>query len=369
MVDWENYEARFRAAAYRADGRRKIDKAYVERCLAYAKVLAERDLPIIYDQYHLARLVGYETEYLFAVSNSPTRFYRSYTIPKVSGGVRTITEPLPSLKEIQRWVLANILDRVEIHPFAKGFVAGRSIRDNARFHQRQPLVLTVDIEDFFGHVTFHRILKIFSGLGYPSRVATLLAKLCTLDGSLPQGAPTSPALSNLVSALIDKRLSGYARSCRIRYTRYADDLTFSGMFHPGRVIAVVRKVLADNGFRLNERKTRLMQSHERQETTGIVVNQKLQAPRELRREIRKACWYIDQFGLESHLRQTRNSRANYLRHLLGLVGFVLFVNSSDGDAKRALQILNPLLQLDPEEASDDDEPEDDDVEPDDPIPE
>lgn len=343
MVDWETYESRFRAASLRADSRRKFDREYTERCLAYAKPIADKGLPIIYDHYHLAKLVGYQNSYLFGVSNSPKNFYRRYTIPKVSGGTRTITEPLPSLKEIQRWILENILGEIEIHPFAKGFARGRSIRDNARFHQRRQLVLTVDIEDFFGHISFDRVRRIFFDFGYTSRVATLLAKLCTLNGSLPQGAPTSPALSNIACAMVDKRLAGYSRKLRIRYTRYADDLTFSGQFDAGDLIVFVREVLRDNGFSLNDRKTRLMERHQRQETTGIVVNDRMQAPREIRRRIRQECWYIEQFGLESHLEHRNKVRSNYLRHLLGVVGFVLFINPLDRDALQALRVLTPIL--------------------------
>jgi hypothetical protein len=125
-------------------------------------------------QHHLARLVGYKTTYLYGASNSPERYYRTYNIPKVSGGLRIITEPLPSLKEIQRWILDNILDKVPVHPFAKGFVRNRSIRDNARFHQRQRFVLTLDIENFFNYVAATTVRKVFLDLGYSSNVAVLL---------------------------------------------------------------------------------------------------------------------------------------------------------------------------------------------------
>jgi RNA-directed DNA polymerase len=353
-LDWTEYEHRFRQAALRADGRRKFDVAYIERCLAYAKPLVEQGVPIIYDQYHLARLVGYNTTYLYGVSNAARRYYRSYTIPKVSGGTRTITEPLPSLKEIQRWILDNILSSIPVHPFAKGFVKNRSIRDNARYHQRQPLVLTLDIEKFFGYVTSAAVTKIFLDLGYTGRVAVLLSRLCTLDGSLPQGAPTSPALSNLSVLVVDKRISAYARKQRIRYTRYADDLTFSGQFKASKLISYVRTVLRESGFRLNESKTRLMERHQRQETTGIVVNQKLQVPREVRRRIRQQCWYIERFGLESHLAQTRNERKNHVSHLLGVVAYILFINPQDPDGRKALSLLSPLLKTREDEMLSDD---------------
>lgn len=343
MIEWSAYEKRFRFQAARDARRRRFDSEYADRCLTYAKGLFDQELPIIYDHYHLSRLLGYAPEYLFGVSNAPEYYYRSYSIPKKSGGHRTITEPLPNLKAIQRWILENILDRVPVHRFAKGFVRKRSIRDNARYHQRQPLVLTVDIADFFGNVSATKVRRIFLGLGYTPRVAMLLEGLCTLNGALPQGAPTSPALSNLASRSIDKRLAGFSRKLGIRYTRYADDLTFSGLFDAGAVIAFVSRVVSENGFALNETKTRLMQRHRRQEVTGVVVNDKMQVPREVRRKVRQECYFIEKFGLEAHLHRLQNTRANYVRRVLGVVAFILFVNPEDADGKRALKLLVPML--------------------------
>jgi RNA-directed DNA polymerase len=340
MPDWQKYATDFRRAALEKD----FNDEYVELCLNYARPLIERNLPVIYDQEHFSELVGYKLLYLLAASHSTPKFYRVFDINKKQGGVRQIAEPLPSLKEIQRWILDNILYRCQPSKFAKGFVPRASIRDNARFHRNQPLVLSLDIKDFFSSIKIGRVYNFFRRLGYQRSVLYLLTHLCTLNRCLPQGAPTSPALSNLIVLRMDRRLAGFALKEKIRYTRYADDITFSGEFEPGRIIKFVRKVVADEGLELNENKTRLMQRHKRQEVTGIVVNKKLQAPRQDRKELRKAIYFIEKYGLDSHIRHTQNFRSNYLKHLLGTANFFLFVNPKDKDAKRAVELLHRLLQ-------------------------
>jgi RNA-directed DNA polymerase len=340
MLDWQQYVEKFKLAS----SEQGFNEEYIEACLKYASRLHEKNLPIVFDQEHLSLLVGYHLIYMVAVSHSAPKFYRVFEIDKKSGGTRKIAEPLPSLKEIQRWVLDNILYKCEPSKFAKGFIPKTSIRDNARFHRKQELVLSLDIKDFFSSVKIGRVYNFFRRLGYQKSVVYLLTHLCTLDGCLPQGAPTSPALSNLIVLRLDRRLSGFALKEKIRYTRYADDITFSGKFEPGRIIKFVRKVVADEGLELNEMKTRLMQKHQRQEVTGIVVNNKLQAPRSKRRELRKTIYFIEKYGIDSHIQHTQNLKANYIRHLLGVANFFLFVNPKDQGAKKSIEILHRLLQ-------------------------
>jgi len=163
-------------------------------------------------------------------------------------------------------------------------------------------------------------------LGYSKSVAGLLTNLCCFNKSLPQGAPTSPALSNLIFKHADNRISGFAMKLGIRYTRYSDDITFSGNIKTGQIIKFVRKVLNEEGLSLNYSKIRLMQTHQRQEVTGITVNNKLQAPRFLRRKLRQQFYYINKFGLASHLDKTHNLSTNYIYRLLGISNFILFIN-------------------------------------------
>jgi RNA-directed DNA polymerase len=339
MSNWQQYSNKFRETALEHG----FDDEYIQACLNYALPLYEKGLPVIYDQEHLAKLVGYQLLYLLAASHSAPKFYRFFTLSKKAGGERQIAEPLPSLKEIQRWILDNILYRCETSRFAKGFIPEVSIRDNARFHRNQPQVLSLDIKDFFPSIKIGRVFNFFRKLGYQKDVLYLLTHLCVLNKSLPQGAPTSPALSNLIVLRMDRRLSGFALKEKIRYTRYADDITFSGELNPGRIIKFVRRVIADEGLELNEAKTRLMQRHQRQEVTGIVVNEKLQAPRRDRRELRKVLYFIEKYGLDSHIRRTQSLKSNYVKHLLGVANFFLFINPNDREAKRAVEVLHRLL--------------------------
>lgn len=334
-MDWSAYYGRFRREAHKAG----YDKDYIKRCLDYAKVLYRRSLPIIYDQEHLSLLVGYSVDYLRRASNASRAFYREFLIIKKSGGLRTISEPLPSLKEIQRWILDNILYKCKVSKFAKGFKKGLSIKDNARFHRGQKMVLSLDIRDFFSSIPSDDVYDFFRSLGYCKSICVMLTNLCTLNRCLPQGAPTSPALSNLLNITLDRRLAGFALKYKLRYTRYADDITFSGEFDPGNVIRFVVSVLKDENLELNYAKTRLMLSHQRQEVTGIVVNKYMQAPREFRRALRQYIFYIEKYGLYSHMERRSIDKANHLRHLIGIANHILFLNPNDRDAKHAIKVL------------------------------
>jgi RNA-directed DNA polymerase len=291
----------------------------------------------------LALLVGYKYEYLLRVSNNPEKFYRTFTIPKKSGGERDISEPLPSLKEIQRWILDEILNRYPISRYAKAYVRKRSIRENARFHVNKKLVLTIDVMDFFPSLRYNKVYGLFVGLGYSVPVATMLSNLCCLNGGLPQGAPTSPALSNILMINVDKRISGFIKKKEIRYTRYADDMNFSGDFEPGMVIKYIRDVLRDANLQINEKKIRIRTPGQRQEVTGVIVNEKIQAPKEMRRKLRQSVYYIEKFGLASHLDKTENTRANHIYHLLGIANFILFLNPEDQEARGYIETLRKYL--------------------------
>ncbi len=341
-MEWSEYVERFSNEALSSGH----GEEYVAICLRYARTLFSNGMPIIYDDRHFARLVGYQYEFVRRAAYGAPYFYRRFSVKKIRGGLRRIAEPLPSLKEIQRWILDNILTAAEPSRYAKGFVKGRSVKDNARFHRNQPKVLSMDVKDFFPSIGRERIYALFRLFEYSQPASNLLARLCSLDGSLPQGAPTSPAISNLVARRLDMRLAGFALKRQLRFTRYADDITFSGEFHPGQVVRFARRVLKEEGFELNEAKTRLVERHQRQEVTGVVVNEHMQAPRSSRRALRQAMHYIEKYGLNSHLDHTRNHRANYVRHLLGVANFIQFVNPDDASATAAMTRLRALLRPD-----------------------
>ncbi|MFN3202619.1 MAG: reverse transcriptase family protein [Bradymonadia bacterium] len=252
--------------------------------------------------------------------------YTRFTIPKRSGGERAIWAPMPRLKSAQRWILREIVEHLPVHGAAHGFVPGRSIASNAAVHTHSSMVLKMDLKDFFPTVTYRRVKGVFRKAGYREQVATLLALLCTEpprevvehDGKtyfvamgprcLPQGAPTSPALTNALCMRLDRRLSGLARKLGWRYTRYADDLTFSlpaasdtgkkkakkkddkATSNVAALMGGVKTICAAEGFEVHKEKTRVARSGGRQAVTGLIVNGEgtPRVPRALRRQLRAA---------------------------------------------------------------------------------
>lgn len=338
-MDWNDYEALFRESA-KKNGK---SEKYCEEWLAYAKKLWENRLPIIYTQEHLCGLLGYSMSYVYAASNAPEHFYRKFQIPKKAGGVRQITEPLPSLKEIQRWVLDNVLDKLEVSPYAKAYIKGKSIKDNVRFHRNQKMVLSLDIKDFFGNLSANMVYEKFLDVGYHKDIAMMLTSLCCLKGSLPQGAPTSALLSNILMKPFDDAVARYTTENKIRYTRYADDMTFSGDFDVLELLRYVRRELKRLGLSLNNDKTRLRKQGQRQEVTGIVVNCRPQLSKNLRKKIRQEIYYIQRYGLNSHLEFIGEKRQNYLQHLQGVIGYALFINPKDKEMEEYSQTIKRLM--------------------------
>jgi len=221
--------------------------------------------------------------------------YHEFTLPKRSGGRRKIAAPEAELKALQRRILRRLLARLPVHPAATGFCRGESIVSHARRHQGQAVVIHLDLVDFFPSTSAKRVERYFQGIGWDHEAAKLLTKICTHDGGLPQGAPTSPILSNLVNYRLDARIAAYARRLNIVYSRYADDITFSyadseanevGNVRAGSLCRFVRLVAAAGGYRVHRKKGSIRRSHQRQLVAGLVVNQKVQLPRETRRWLR-----------------------------------------------------------------------------------
>jgi RNA-directed DNA polymerase len=323
----------------------------IEGLLDYANRLNQNNLPVIYDQEHFARLVGFKLSYLLAISNSHRHFYHTFKIPKRKGGFRSIAQPLPNLRLIQDWILNNKLNpgsSLLVHRAATAFMTGKSLYDNVSLHQGKNRIVALDIEDFFGNVKFVQVYVVFKRLGYKSDVSVLLAKLCTLRNALPQGAPTSPMLSNMVFYRIDGQLSGYCKRRGITYTRYADDLTFSGNnFKTGLLIRHVR-YLINRQFSLNEDKTKIMGRANAQYVTGVVVNEKAQVPRKYRDRIRQEVYFIRQHGLEHNFSRVKglpiwiDTPEVYLHHLIGKIYYVLQINSQDTEFVEYKKFLRNL---------------------------
>ena len=246
--------------------------------------------------------------------------YRTFSIAKKSGGKRHISAPMPQLKALQEWILRNILVRMPVHEAAHGFIHGRSILTNAAVHTNSSFVLSMDLKDFFPSLTFRRVKGIFRAMGYLEGIATILALICTesprqpiclkdpqtgedkwvhvalRERCLPQGSPASPMLTNLASLRLDRRLTGFAQKHGLRYTRYADDLSFSlaadaDVSHDTTWLQkVVRQIVKSEGFTVHPDKSKVMGKGNRQEVTGLIVNDDAppRVPRELKQKLRAA---------------------------------------------------------------------------------
>ena len=282
---------------------------------------------------------------------STTTHYRRFGIAKKTGGIRVISAPMPRLKRAQEWILFNILEKVELHRAAHGFRRGRSIVTNARPHVGSDVVINVDVENFFPTVTFPRIRGVFRKLGYSGQVATVLALICSepeveeveLDGRtffvakterrLPQGAPSSPAITNIICRGLDARLFHVAEQLGFRYTRYADDITFSGSGHAvqeiGRALRRVTHVVAEEGFTLHPQKTRIQRKSRRQEVTGLVVNNGISVKREVLRRFRSLLFQIERDGPAG---KRWGQSTNVMPSIEGFANFVAMVDAEKGAA-------------------------------------
>ncbi len=347
---WRSYTRQFRRVALTEER----SEEFISNCLAYARRLIISGFPVIYDQLHLSKLVGVDQEYLRAVSNCAEPFYHCYAIGKRSGSPRDISAPMPTLMAVQRWMLDNILINIPATAYSKAYGDGCSIRDNARFHLRQKVVLLVDIADFFPSIKLKHVNRLFRDIGYRKDVAAMLSGIATLKGCLPQGAPTSPHIANLVCRRIDARIAGFCIPRKIRFTRYADDIAISGDFDPAALIPFICKVLGDEGFSMATRKTRVRYPHQRQCVTGVIVNSHRQVDRSVRRRLRQEAYYISRYGLVDHMQHCGINQSNYRQHLGGKANHVRFINPADRDACTTLRVLQSIAHEHSDYGTDDD---------------
>ena len=278
----------------------------------------------------------------------PLRHYRWAVLPKRSG-VRFVAAPKPRLKEIQRRLLRHVLAQVPLHPLAHGGVPGRSVRTALLPHAGARVVIRADLEAFFSSISAPRIYGVLRTAGYPEPVAYTITGLCTTVvprsvwqavrvpedfarhrrlgqllavPHLPQGAPTSPALANLVAFSLDRRLAGLARAFDARYTRYVDDLTFSGGSRLRNARSVfldaVSDVVRDEGFKLVEAKTLVLGSAGRQQLLGAVINDHPTLSRRERDALRALLHNCATLGWRSQAR----GRERFAEHVLGRIGHI-----------------------------------------------
>jgi len=361
-----------------AYARSKVKPAVVDRFSSPAEMLPVRaaakwEIPAIETEGALATWLRATSEELEWFSDfkrfgarsreEKLRHYNYRLLAKPGGSVRLIEAPKQRLKQMQRAILTGILERIPAHSVAHGFVKGRSIKTFAAPHIGQHVVLRMDMRDFFPSIRSARVQALFRTAGYPERVADLLGGLCTTATPghvfstklvsnpeftadplamfhawqtyayphLPQGAPTSPALANLCGYRADCRLSGLARAAGATYTRYADDLAFSGGADFDRCVerfaihAAV--ILLEEGFEVNHRKTRVMRRGVRQYLAGVVANEHLNVIRADFDRLKATLTNCARLGPAS---QNREGHANFGAHLAGRISFVQMLNPQKG---------------------------------------
>jgi RNA-directed DNA polymerase len=293
-----------------------------------------------------------------SVDSEQLRNYRYAWLPRRGAPPRLVEQPKAMLKAAQRRVLRVVLDHVPAHDAAHGFVAGRSARSHAVAHARSAVVVRLDLEDFFASVTASRVFGIFRTAGYAEGVAYALTALCTnvvprgewvalprpsddliaahwrlgrrlATPHLPQGAPTSPALASLATFTLDRRLTGLAAAFDARYTRYADDLAFSGTANlaSGRLVALAAEIARDEGFLLNPSKTRVMPRSARQQLCGVVVNEHPNVSRADYDLLKATLHDAARHGVEA---ANRAGRPDFRAHLLGRIAWVEQLNPPRG---------------------------------------
>ncbi|QZN90552.1 reverse transcriptase domain-containing protein [Idiomarina abyssalis] len=322
---------------------RGVKTEVIESLSPIIQTLSSNKLPVIFEFEHLAKILGFNEASLASMINSPSNFYRTFYIPKRRGGKREICSPYPSLLECQRWIYKNILLKLDIHSAAHGFAPGRSIITNAKCHLSKNAVLKIDLKDFFNSIPINWVINLFYSLGYPRNISFYLASLCCLEGSLSQGAVTSPYLSNLLVKQLDSRLTNLSLKHHLVYSRYADDMSFSGAYVSKNFISSVGEVITDFGLMVNHSKTSLRTGNSKKAITGIIVSgNRLRASKQLKRKLSQEVHYIKKFGFLSHINKLKIRDPNYK---LSLIGKLNFLKQVEPDNEFAIDALNYLRKL------------------------
>lgn len=323
-----------------------VKKAHRDAVEQYIRNLEEQHLPVVLSVSHFSLLTNVKESELYAISNSPDAFYKNFRVRKKSGGHRSISAPLPLLLYVQRWVLHNVLEKIEVHPAAKAYKKKSSIRENAKFHRRQKALFKSDVANFFGSISEFWVSNFFFRLGYSQAVAVFLSKICCKDGSLPQGAATSGYLSNIILRDFDTDLFTFARERKLRYTRYADDIAISGeSLNFDELKCLVAQSLKSIGLNINWSKTRLLRPHNRQKVTGVIVNERLGPSRDFLRSLRQDIYFIDKFGIYGHARHVgASSPLSCLNNLIGRISHAIFLLGGDEKLENAKANLEKILR-------------------------
>lgn len=257
--------------------------------VTYVSNLTQRNLPPLFSFSHIANVFGLKGRDLYDLAFKSKFHYSSFYIPKRTGGVRLISAPHAQLATIQEWIGKNILDNSFFFgDEVVGYVKKKNILDHVKPHVEADCVIKLDLKDFFPSISTHYVTKIFFDLGYSISVSRIFSELLTLDGSIPQGACTSPQVSNIRMINFDAEMLYFCELNNFKYTRYADDIVLSGskelINHKGKI----RSIFIDNGLVINHKKTRVYDGAQQVRfITGLIINDgTVRLPKSMRRKIR-----------------------------------------------------------------------------------
>ncbi len=292
--------------------------------------------------------LGVSAHTLYALSNSINKHYKVAYIPKRDGTVRCLFIPDSALKSVQKKIAEKLLAYEKVSSYARAYKPMSSIWSNARPHVGKNNLLKLDILKFFDNVSYSSVKKYaFPKERYSEKIRVLLSILCYHLEELPQGAPTSPAISNLVLYDFDCTVGEWCRQRGISYTRYCDDMTFSGDFDSEELQSFVARELSKYGFLLNFKKCRIAPKGRLQRVCGVTVNDCLSVGNDYIRKIRSECYYIKKFGLASHLEHIgyEGNPKSYLKGLLGRIDHAMQGAVDKGLAEYKELIKNELMKL------------------------
>lgn len=326
----------------------------------YKIKLEEKNLPCIYSTKHFALLIGVEYARLLELIKNRKSSYHCFYVKKKSGrGSRCIMAPDDELKYIQRTIYCNILRNITLSEVCTGFVQKKSIRDNADIHKNKEVVFTIDLYRFFDSIDEKRVYGMFRGMGYEANISYSLAKLCTVrlddkyleeiienkntpekfwkdnKNRLPQGAPTSPIIANIIASKLDYRLARLCNRTNAQYSRYADDITISGDRDQIPSFNLIKEIIEEEGFFINFNKVRKQSRGSKQMVTGLTVTQGVHVPRKFKQEIIRHLYYCKRNGVTEHLsymkKRYKFERYHYKEWLLGKILYIKSIEKEVGE--------------------------------------
>ncbi|HAT1633814.1 TPA: RNA-directed DNA polymerase [Raoultella planticola] len=319
------------------DGRQKeIFKKYIQD-------LEKNGLPVIFEFEHFAYLLGMTNSTLAQTIINPEKSYRSFHIKKKRGGSRLINAPYPLISYIQKWINTNILSKIKNHESSFAYKKNSNAYLHALQHIDTNETLKVDIVDFFGSIKKIDIVRLFRELGYADNVSLYLASACTYANSLPQGAVTSPNLSNIIFYSLDNRFYHLAIKLNLTYSRYADDLFFSGEKIPSNLYKSIKSILQSSGFSINKEKTRHITNGKQKIITGLAVKENsVRIPKSYRRKFCQEAYIFIKNEKSNSSMENINFDPILIDRLIGKANYILKVEKNNERIMKLLKQLNEI---------------------------